>query len=206
LKELTDFIKIYDGVLAEELCQKIITAFDSDDEFYLDSYTGTLGTPPENARTGYQNHRNAIELNCTKRAAVAPKWNGIMRVMNNHAAHLYKRYYNDLIKDGYPKELLFKPVTLEQFRMHRYDPGTHYYKQHIDSIEATSCKRMLVLLYYLNTVDEGGETSFETIDLKVTPVQGRVCIAPTWFGYPHTAEMPISNPKYMIKTYIHYPG
>ena len=205
MKELKDYIKIYDGAIAPELCTKIITAFDSDDEHYLDSYTGSLATPSPDTRTGYSNHRNAIELNCTKRAGEAPKWNGIMRVMTHHAAHMYKRYRKDLEADGFPRNQLFEEVTLEQFRMHRYDPGNHYYKQHIDSIESTSCKRMLVLLYYLNTVKEGGETSFETIDTKVNPVEGRLCIAPTWFGYPHTAEMPISNQKYMIKTYIHYP-
>ncbi len=215
MKELKDYIKIYDGAIAPELCTKIITAFDSDDEYYLDSYTGSLATPSPDTRTGFSNHRNAIELNCTKRAAEAPKWNGIMRVMTHHAAHMYKRYRKDLEADGFPKNQLFEEVTLEQFRMHRYDKNEHYYKQHIDSIESTSCKRMLVLLYYLNTVKEGGETSFDTIEyeasnlhwekMKVKPVEGRLCIAPTWFGYPHSAEMPISNTKYMIKTYIHYP-
>ena len=90
--------------------------------------------------------------------------------------------------------------------MHRYDPDKHYYKEHIDSITTLSAKRMLVLLYYLNTVDKGGETLFRTINRRINPVKGRLLIAPTWFGYPHSGETPLSETKYMIKTYIHYPG
>ena len=61
-------------------------------------------------------------------------------------------------------ELLFNEVTLEQWRMHRYDPSIHYYKEHIDAISFHTSKRMLMMLYYLNTVEEGGETLFESID------------------------------------------
>lgn len=206
MNQLKDFIKIYDNSVPKEWCQKIITAFDTDDEHHIKSSIGSGGT---------DDYREAIEMNCTKRVPDSIKWMTLMRVMNHHAAQSYKRYRSDIEKDGFPKDQLFKTVTLEQWRMHRYDIGKHYYKQHIDSIESTSAIRMLVLLYYLNTVKEGGETSFDTIEyeesnlhwkkMKVKPVEGRLVIAPTWFGYPHSAEIPISNTKYMIKTYIHYP-
>ncbi len=197
LHQLKDFIKIYDGAIPSNWCQKIITAFDTDDEHHIKSTIGSGGT---------DDYREAIEMNCTKRVQSSPKWDSIMRVLNHHAAESYKRYRSDIEKDGFPKEQLFKTVTLEQWRMHRYDKNTHYYKEHIDSIESTTAIRMLVLLYYLNTVEEGGETSFDSIKMKVKPVEGRLVVAPTWFGYPHSAEIPISNKKYMIKTYIHYPG
>ena len=76
----------------------------------------------------------------------------------------------------------------------------------MDSIEATSARRMLVIMYYLNTVEEGGETAFDTISFRVKPEKGRVAIVPTWYGYPHSAEIPKSESKYMLKTYIHYPA
>ena len=100
---------------------------------------------------------------------------------------------------------MYEETRLEQWRMHRYNPNKHYYKEHIDSIEYYSAQRMLVMLYYLNTVEEGGETKFATIDTAVKPVKGRLAIAPTWFGYPHSAEIPITESKYMIKTFVHYP-
>ena len=199
MNNLTDFARIYDNNLSAEFCERIITAFDRDKEHHIKS---TIGIP----RTPDLEFRNAIEMNCTKRAMESGRWAAIMGVLNKHAASSYERYKHDLIVCGYKAELLFNTVTLEQWRMHRYDPDKHYYKEHIDAIDVHTSKRMLMMLYYLNTVEEGGETSFKTINIKVKPVEGRLAITPAWFGYPHSAIMPISNTKYMIKTYLHYPG
>ena len=199
MDKLTDFVRIYDNNLSAKFCGKIINAFDADEEHHIKS---TIGIP----RTPNLGIRDAIEMNCTKRAADSSEWTVIMDVLNRHAASSFERYKHDLIVSGYPAEQLFNTVMLEQWRMHRYDPDKHYYKEHIDAIDARTSKRMLMMLYYLNTVEEGGETSFKTINIKVKPVEGRLAITPAWFGYPHSAVMPISNTKYMIKTYLHYPG
>ena len=190
MNKLTDFIRVYDNVLPVDMCKRIITGFDKNHHI--------------NSGTGYEStgnlHRNAIEMNCTKRAVDSDRWKLIMSVMNQHAVSSFKRYKHDL------KVELFDAVTLEQWRMHRYDPNVHYYKEHIDAITVNTSKRMLMFLYYLNTVDEGGETLFESINKRINPVEGRLAITPAWFGFPHSAVMPISNTKYMIKTYLHYPG
>ena len=197
MNKLTDFVKIYDKVIPDEMCDSLIKAFEKDTEHHIASNIG------ENVS---DNYRNAIELNTTQRATESARWKVIMEIMTKHAASLFERYKHDLILDGYPQELFFSQITIEQFRMHRYDPNVHYYKEHIDSINIHSAKRMLVLMFYLNTVESGGETLYRTIDERINPVKGKVAIVPTWFGYPHSAETPLSETKYMIKTYIHYPG
>ena len=197
MNKLTDFVKIYDKAIPDEMCDSLIKAFEKDTEHHIASNIG------ENVS---DNYRNAIELNTTQRATESARWKVIMEIMTKHAASLFERYKHDLILDGYPQELFFSQITLEQFRMHRYDPNVHYYKEHIDSINIHSAKRMLVLIFYLNTVESGGETLYRTIDERINPVKGKVAIVPTWFGYPHSAETPLSETKYMIKTYIHYPG
>ena len=199
MNNLTDFVKIYDNTISAKFCKRIIDAFEEDEDHHINS---TIGIP----RVPDVEFRNAIEMNCTKRAVEHPEWNAIMDLLNKHAASSFKRYKADLIENGYPEKLFFNTVTLEQWRMHRYDPGKHFYKEHIDAIDEHTSKRMLMMLYYLNTVEEGGETSFKTINLKVKPVEGKLAITPAWFGYPHSAITPISNTKYMIKTYLHYPG
>ena len=199
MNKLTDFVRIYDNNLSAKFCGIIINAFETDKEHHIKS---TIGIP----RTPDPEFRNAIEMNCTKRAAESSEWAAIMDVLNKHAASSFKRYKNDLNVSGYPESHFFNTVTLEQWRMHRYDPGVHFYKEHIDAIDVHTSKRMLQMLYYLNTVEEGGETWFKSIDLKVNPVVGKLAITPSWFGYPHSAITPISNTKYMIKTYLHYPG
>jgi len=199
MNKLTDFVRIYDNNLSAKFCGIIINAFETDK---LHQQMSTIGIP----RTPDPDFRNAIEMNCTKRAAESSEWAAIMDVLNKHAASSFKRYKSDLVAGGYPEAHFFNTVTLEQWRMHRYDPGVHFYKEHIDAIDVHTSKRMLQMLYYLNTVEAGGETWFKSIDLKVNPVEGKLAITPSWFGFPHSAITPISNTKYMIKTYLHYPG
>ena len=198
MNKLTDFVRVYDKSLPDAMCDSIIKGFDKDEKYHFSSTTGGADDT--------DSYRNAIELNTTKRALESARWKVIMDMLTKHAVSSFERYKHDLIVSGYPEKLFFSQITLEQFRMHRYDPDKHYYKEHIDSITTLSAKRMLVLLYYLNTVDKGGETLFRTINRRINPVKGRLLIAPTWFGYPHSGETPLSETKYMIKTYIHYPG
>ena len=148
MKKLTDFVRIYDNNLSAKFCAIIINAFDEDEDHHIKSRIG--------AQVDTDNEfRNAIEMNCTKRATESSQWAAIMDVLNKHAASSFKRYKNDLIVSGYPEAHFFNTVTLEQWRMHRYDPGKHFYKEHIDAIDVHTSKRMLQMLYYLNTVEEG---------------------------------------------------
>ena len=87
MNQLKDFIKIYDNSVPKEWCQKIITAFDTDDEHHIKSSIGSGGT---------DDYREAIEMNCTKRVPDSIKWMTLMRVMNHHAAQSYKRYRSDI--------------------------------------------------------------------------------------------------------------
>lgn len=61
----------------------------------------------------------------------------------------------------------------------RYQKG-QYYKHHHDFIHANAgmpCGvRVYTLLVYLNNVDKGGETKFDTLNLKVTPRKGRALL------------------------------
>ena len=67
---------------------------------------------------------------------------------------------------------------------------------HRDSINP-SVKAML----YLNDVDEGGETEFWGT-LKVKPEAGKLILFPATWTYPHCANIPISNAKYIITGWL----
>ena len=119
-----------------------------------------------------------------------------------------RRYKYDMSLLGVPDISIPDSNIFEEWRMHQYDKEKHFYKKHVDSHDSNSSNRMLAFLFYPNTVEEGGETAFtdhlEGIECK--PVAGRLLIFPTWFGYPHEAKPVIEGTKYMIKTFVHYPG
>ena len=95
--------------------------------------------------------------------------------------------------------------ALEQIRMKRYRVGGEdRFDRHIDVGDHDSARRFLVLFFYLNDVEEGGETVFTELDYSVKPKTGSVLIFPPTWQYPHAGLPPISNNKYIVGTYLHY--
>ena len=60
------------------------------------------------------------------------------------------------------------------------------------------------MLFYLNNVDSGGKTIFPYQNKEFTPNRGDVIIFPPTWEYPHLGEPPMSSPKYIMSTYLHY--
>jgi prolyl 4-hydroxylase len=97
------------------------------------------------------------------------------------------------------------PQFFEEFRVKRYEVGgVDRFDEHVDVVDHASAKRCLAMLFYLNTVTEGGCTLFPYQERVVTPIQGYVSIFPPTWEYPHSGEPPVSNTKYIMSTYLHY--
>jgi len=231
LSQLSDFIKIRDDVVPEHICRKAIELFEADWPYHEASKVGAdeaeqnqleRATIQQNLIDGkalqheefYKSvgtkdlsGRHAIEMNCSQRIATSPDWENLLKYMNHNAVQQYLRYKSEMVEAGYAPYMFPRKFRLESWRMHRYDVGEHFFKDHIDSIDAKSSKRYLAFLYYPNTVTEGGETSFayNLKGIECHPRQGRLLISPTWMGFPHEGKTPISNTKYLLKTYFHFP-
>jgi hypothetical protein len=130
-----------------------------------------------------------------------PKW-GVIH--NNIIASI------QTVSEYYMKDTGCSPFwppknSIEQIRMKKYTAETgDRFDLHIDVGDYATARRFLVMFFYLNDVNEGGETTFPALDLKVKPKQGSVlCFPPVWM-YPHLGEQPISNDKYIVGTYLHY--
>jgi hypothetical protein len=66
-----------------------------------------------------------------------------------------------------------------------------------------------VYFWYLNDVEEGGETAFQLnrgqpVKLKVQPRTGRLLMFPPLWTHPHVAFKPVGGPKYIVGGYLHY--
>lgn len=95
--------------------------------------------------------------------------------------------------------------ALEAFRIKRYLPtGADYFREHLDVQDYASAKRFLVMFAYLNTVEDGGETTFPRWGVSIKPKVGSVLLFPPGPPYVHAGEAPISGPKFILSTYCHY--
>ena len=62
--------------------------------------------------------------------------------------------------------------------------------------------RALVYIFYLNDVDEGGETILWN-DYKIKPKAGSLLFFPASWTYPHKGNVPISHDKYIVTGWLY---
>jgi len=78
------------------------------------------------------------------------------------------------------------------------------YYPHPHDPQNTSLHRNLLWMYYLNDVQEGGGTSFYYQNKTISPKAGTLVIAPAGFTHTHRGEVPISNDKYILTSWVLY--
>ena len=127
--------------------------------------------------------------------------------------------FNTILTDEY----LGKYPHLDVYNHHQISYGTyyevlqmqkyianegHYNAWHTEKESWGTSRRMFVFILYLNTVEKGGKTEFlfkENDEFYgVSPEQGALLIHPASWPYVHRGEMPYSNDKYILTSWLSY--
>jgi len=183
MKTLLDYILILDEAVPKKLCEELISTYDSCEDHIIRD-------------TEYYRFSEINISQSSKFAELEKQLQSItQRVHDTYVKHTDASFL--LINHGY-----------EQHRMKKYEPNDKdIFDWHTDVGDYASARRYLVMFYYLNDVDEGGETLFDLGDdcyHGIKPKQGSVVCFPPMFMYPHKGCKPVSGPKYIISTYGHY--
>ena len=88
------------------------------------------------------------------------------------------------------------------YKIQKYDRGKGYYNYHNDFEYSNKGVRVITFIWYLNDVEEGGETEF--IDgTIIKPKKGQLLLFPSDWTYMHKGNMPLSNDKYICTGWIY---
>ncbi|MCF6189531.1 MAG: 2OG-Fe(II) oxygenase [Cocleimonas sp.] len=87
------------------------------------------------------------------------------------------------------------------YNLQRYREG-EYYHWHVDADNEALAPRQLVALWYLNDVEEGGETDFVFQNASVTPEKGKLMLFPPFWTHEHRAAVVKKGVKYIATTWI----
>lgn len=113
-------------------------------------------------------------------------------------------YYKNFLKNTNNFDLDFNKLSIEFFKIQKYyinkDNFTYQNDLHYDL--CNNKKIILNFIWYLNDVDEGGETEFFG-NYKIKPKKGKLLLFPSEWFFPHTGKIPISNDKYIITGWIY---
>jgi len=94
------------------------------------------------------------------------------------------------------------PLRCTGYKIQHYRKDQGFFKWHFDAFGPGGWDRQLAVIIYLNTLTDGGETSFHRQNLKIRPVAGDAVFFPTFWTHMHCGEIPRSEDKYVISSFI----
>ena len=178
---LRQFIKVYDDILDEDLCEFLILCFDM-------------------AKNKHEVVKN--DKICFTQLNLSFSQSDLNNTLVRKVQDVISQYRQDMWEETawWPKNTL----ALEEFRIKRYNGGTQdCFETHVDVGDHNSARRYLALLFYLNDNFYGGETKF--LPRKyIKPKAGSVLVFPPTWQYPHAGLKVLTGTKYIMSTYLHY--
>ena len=202
---LSDLIYVKENVLDHEFCRDLILKFNSDNRKFQGTVgsTGATGAIISNLNLEL---KNCLDLNITE----LKEWNKEDKILC--------KSFNKNVIDYFEYTNRFSPRTKDNksvfgngicnfrdrgYLIRSYEKSDGYFNWHNDfSLDKQYGLRMLTLIWYLNDVEEGGETEFVDGTL-VKPKTGQLLIFPTSWYMAHRGRMPISNKKYIITSWLY---
>ena len=182
--DLRRYIRTYDHDLDPQLCQQMIGSFAGLERFQLRNGRGVRRGLEDSAWT---------ELNVSRLSD--PAFLAMFRKLIDRALERYNRDIELAIP--IPNSPVFSNLTLKRYRAGQQEQ----FQLHFDSINHVA-NRYLVLLWYLNDVEQGGETRFPQLDVTIPARAGRLLMFPPYWMYQHEGLPPLTGDKYIISTYL----
>lgn len=184
LTDVRNYVQWFDAALPAEFCAQMLDSFNKMGQFH------------SNNGRGHQvalNQSTWVELN------IQPHVDQAFMGFFYKQIDRYLAQYNERL----PMLLPVPPWPhLEDLRIKRYRcDAEDRFQPHFDAAEKHA-NRYMVFLWYLNDVDEGGETEFPDLGIKVQARAGRLLMFPPYWMFQHAGLRPISNDKYIVSTYL----
>jgi len=184
MANLNELIHIYDDTLDENICDFLISMFEK--------------VADKQEKVVNDRKPNFTQFNLTENRGLTEEVNQIQNYLIQKTFEYRNKYYEFVYDEVFPQSHAF-----EQYRIKRYLPNENEaFDTHVDVIDHETSRRFLSFFWYLNDVEDGGETVFT--DLTIKPKKGRLIVFPPLWMFPHKGLEPVSGPKYIISTYLHY--
>ena len=126
--------------------------------------------------------------------------NNICKLLIKEIEKNVKNYTRHLNKNSVINLANFNELKLEKMIIQMYPKNeimNEYKHEDLDNNEVKVFSK-LIFLWYLNDVEEGGETEFWQGEYKIKPEVGKMIIFPDCWTFPHCEKIPLSCNKYIL--------
>lgn len=185
MKNINDYIAVFEGVVTEPLCDAILSEFANEEEWQKTVVGhGVVNDKIRTAETIVISYPHVIEKNTKVRSKLD-------KYLFASAGFAIKKY-----NEKFP---LAKIEQDSGYELLRYKEN-QFYTQHTDSFKAVP--RAISCSFALNDNYEGGEFAFFDRELTYKLKKGSCIMFPSNFMYPHEI-MPVTNgTRYSIVTWF----
>jgi len=190
--------------LSREICLDVIQMFEQQDEKHRGFTIGGVNLDIKDTYDYVINKNN-------------PKWYKYYNLLFSELNRNLKEYVNSLNKDNVMNnddqhtknteyKFFYDDLSIVSFQVQRYIKNIGRYIYHNDfTVDSLGKKhRVITFIWYLNDVEEGGETVFNGTTF-IKPEMGKLVLFPATWTYPHCGRMPISSNKYIITGWVFVP-
>ena len=222
---MTDFIEIYPNALSPEFCQALIKQFDASPHKTPGRTGGGVDSSKKLSQDIYLNQHAEFQ---------PPLQTILKACSDNLSSYLEKYFFSLIssisLTVEHPKtkqpvvltadnfEEIGKPnitnlmrylFRLAPINAQKYDQGKGNYGYWHSEIfpqpgPNDALHRLVLFIFYLNDVEEGGETDFYYQKKSVKPKAGTMVIAPCGFTHTHRGNIPVSSDKYILTSWMMY--
>ena len=180
---MNNFIEVFDNALSTEECKYIIDYMNTSDLME----PGVVGTP-EGIRVDKKCKDTTEEgINMNDEHPI----NNIISGSLSHQIEKYKKLHPQL-------DQLEKWYCDARYNLQKYKPNQAYFGSHCENQGPNfGDERVLVWMFYLNTVTDDGGTYFDNYDLTMDAVEGRCVIWPAYWTHHHRGIVSKTESKYI---------
>ncbi len=195
--QIEDFIGVFENALEPGYCESVINMFERMKE--LNAVTNRQENDKVQAMykegdllfTGKESFKSPEEYEFAKSATdyfCRASW---------ECYDLYAKKYGVLSSLG-------KHNFYDNIKVQKTLPAQGYHIWHCEADNRARGPRLMLVLAYLNDVEEGGETEFLYQSRRIKPKQGTIIICPSSFTHAHRGNPPLKGVKYVINGWIEF--
>jgi hypothetical protein len=193
MNEFSNFIYEAPNALDEDKCKYLIQYFEDNKHLHGDGMVGNY--------TVNRNIKYTTDIMFDPGTTNDPKINKIITHINQ-LFDIHTNIYFTKLKTLYNIDV--PKFFTSTYKMQKYYTNQGFFRNHTDFNawspginSARSGYRIFAYMFYLNTVDEGGTTSFFNHQ-SIKPEVGKLLFFPAEWFFMHGGNIPISNDKYII--------
>jgi hypothetical protein len=218
-----DFIELYDDALTAQQCEAIVARFEASDKVARgrtgmgvdtakkDSYDLSIGGDPawqdvdrlmqgalQQHLRSYLDKYRMLVLGALSPTVAHPATGEPVVLSLDNFDECGRPNLDALMR------MMYRPGAINLQKYVKASGGYHHWHSEIYPQNA-SCEtlhRALLFQFYLNDVDDGGETEFYYQQRKVQARRGRLIIAPAGFTHSHKGHVARSGDKYIATSWI----